>query len=1109
MELAGLFQGRDAMLNAIWTRMFGLGCGIGRRTYRAAPWATYFSGVGSGWVLLAIFQQFLSQLGCSAPVVAAVWCIAGLSWALAWNLIPFENSRATATSRTMFWGLMHPATLLVIVAAGPWVWPLHDSMLSDAILGSPWILFGYAAIAALMMLAIPVWCVARLALIPNSTISSPETATSPVPVGPVTVAASFVLGVATGVLLSPAYSLGNLYTTSLLAGVVILVSQTILVRQRISNPTRNAVAQSHVAPPTDSDASVFVMLQRASVALACGGLLTWMTSVIGLLLVMTLFTYAAMVAGTLAGLALGCRLGAGSQATLRGRRLWGSFTLIVSALVLTAGFSFVVYRLITLSGTVSQVWLLQGLRDLFVALLTIPLGFVWAQNSVPSLASSGLGIPKRWSASTMLVQPGFHVACASLGGLMIPVILIPNIGLSATSYLLLLWIAAITLSEVLRHAELPRATVLRGALGACGLALLCTPFMSHSIRPELASRLLFSTNVYLAERNGIPGSQLPFLDESRLNQLQTSEHGVISVWRSAISRYQVRENGIPRGVISTNGAIAPQASAEVLISLLPLTLYEQPRNVALLGLGAGVPMFTCLGSQDLGVTLVESDSQLVSIVQNLTAKSDLAALWKEKRLQHVQADPALWVNGRGQQYDVVISNPDQSALLRSAALYTQEFYRRASRRLTSDGIFCQRFTFHDFGPSPLQTLSATLRSVFSNVMAVEIGPGEIAFLATNSTRGLIRSDISDRMQAIYATDAMAGIGWDWSVMLTLGAYDAEHLEKFESMGRPRINSARNGWFCTQLPPELMRWGPKSTEIAQTLSPKSGKILNWLGEVSNREELLRRLSEVRGQQELLVNYPDQYWAYRSQVRKQVSTRPLSGIQKIKHEDGRNGLPPEDKRRLRYFQQLSKAIHSKKPEEFQRLESFTVPYDPLVSLFVHQELAEIAAKSSEIDPQLELEHRLHTLFFTSTNDRSVRNGLAALRLVLNKPEAVASDAERFDMLNTLLQSLQYRWESRSTAAPGNARELARDVEDNIVLGERSLAALTELAPQAGVSSVDCEARIRVIERKLLHPLRNYRARLEPHVARQKMKAEEAELDGGLPTEEELQFPGADKP
>ena len=51
------------MLNAIWTRIFGLGRGI----YHAVPWTRFISGLGAGGILLALFQQFLSQLGTSPP----------------------------------------------------------------------------------------------------------------------------------------------------------------------------------------------------------------------------------------------------------------------------------------------------------------------------------------------------------------------------------------------------------------------------------------------------------------------------------------------------------------------------------------------------------------------------------------------------------------------------------------------------------------------------------------------------------------------------------------------------------------------------------------------------------------------------------------------------------------------------------------------------------------------------------------------------------------------------------------------------------------------------------------------------------------------------------
>jgi hypothetical protein len=308
----------------------------------------------------------------------------------------------------------------------------------------------------------------------------------------------------------------------------------------------------------------------------------------------------------------------------------------------------------------------------------------------------------------------------------------------------------------------------------------------------------------------------------------------------------------------------------------------------------------------------------------------------------------------------------------------------------------------------------------------------------------------------------------------------------------------------------MRWAPKSQEIQRAVTAHASKILSWVGEAGENDDLLRRLAEVRGQQELVANYPDQYWGYRSQVRKQIASRPISRIQQVKHVDriaGEGaGLHPDDKRRLRYFQQLSKAIHSAEPEELIKLIEFAEPYDPLLSLFIHQEVAEIATHIPDLPPSLELNHRLHMLYYSPSSDGSVHNALCSLRLVLDKPESVLSDAERFDTINSLLQMLQNRWLNRTPAQNANARLAAKYLDENIVLAERSLEELPKLAPAVGFTESDWKGRKRSIERQLLGPLREYREQLQPFAVKQKLDAVQDQLDSSLPTDEELQFPGS---
>lgn len=1061
------------------------------------PWPRLLTGLGCGFMLLGLQQQYLAQLGSSRPVTAAAWTMIGLAWTLAWGRR--RKSTAGQSRPGLSRQLVLPAALTGLSLLAPWCWGLHDVVFNESILTSRWGLFVYSAMWATLTLGCPVWCVGRLSLMVET---QPATGSRPT----IRPAASTLLGLSVGLALGLAVTWGSLYVTAI-AGCAILLAAQIWQLRIARIPASSLAPQVSNLTQNDSQFDAWTMVTSTIVAVACGGLGLWAIHILELLLPATIYTLSATVSGVLLGISLASQIldqKSANRPVLTA--LIHSFTVLLM-LGLSAGFSLIVFRLVTLTGTISQVWLLQCIRWLLVGCCLAPVGFVWtwtAYRLEPALPSrSGTKLP---AFSTCLLL-------ALFGGFLTETILLPLCGFNLTCYLWLWVVAGATLVNALRTREIPRNTLVRGCVVATLCLLMLAPHVSRGVRPELAARVLFATNVFLADQVGIPRRELPFLDEGRLEARTEGEHGTLTVWKLAVARHQLRENGIPRGNLSTNTEFSPQDSGDVLLSLLPLTLHQEPRRVAILGLGSSVPLQAGLASPVLEVNTVETDPQLVSLLKQVTLNTSAGAIWQDERLKVTAGDPALWVAGTSDQYDVVISNPEQSALVQSSALYTQEFYRRAAQRLTADGIFCQRFQFVDYGPRPLQTVAATLRSVFQHVMAVEISSGEIAWLATNAEAGLIRPEVVDRMQAPHVRELMSQVGWDWSVLLTLAAYDNAGFEKILEKTQPVINTATNGHFCALLPGELMRWGSKAEEVQKSVTVHASKILSWVGEPGTDEDLLRRLAEVRGQQELVAKFPDQYWGYRSQVRKQISTRPMSRIQQAKHEENKAdksaGLHPDDKRRLRYFQQLSKAIHGRQADEVVQLAAYSAPYDPLVSLFMHQEVAEIAAQVPTLPPSFELAHRLHMIYYAPNFDSSVRNPLTALRLVLEKPDCVASNVERWDTINGLLQILQIRWEQRGTSAASNARLVARDVEENIVLVERVLEELPKLRADVDFSAEDWEARKRSIERNLLRPLRDYRERLQPMAAKQRFDTQEAQQDGTLPTSEDLQFPGANAP
>lgn len=1073
-------------------------------------------GICSSWYLLSAFHQFFGQLGFSSPILLAVWVTTALYWVAGWswtihsdadcNQAPWK--KLLGRPKMMLWAL------LVVTVYAPALWKWHDLTFQSSMLSSALALFAYGAIWSGVMLALPVLCCAFLSRF-RSDYPIAES---------IQIDANFLVGMATGFLFAWSLPWQNLYVTGLLGALVCCVVNVLLqfkslasylngpyesnTEKPVAGSTERLLPASHGSRKSDTPEltapligwSSFVESSRQYLTLSFLGMtLVWFAFLFTLFFPSTVFTNCSLIAGLFLGLSWHLR--SQKSARFKGHRfslvVCGMLTLLI--LAATAGFSEVVFLLVRINSAIPQVWILQSIRTLIVMLVSVPVGYLAGRLLLPVLGSDSPSMP----ASRLREFGIVTVAC---GGIVAWQLVTSGGGIFWLGYVLA---PVLLLSEVFAFESWnvgKRSPKLRAVICTVAISLLLGWVFGSGVRPELASRLLFSTRVMMASSKGVSRAELAAMDERRLIGSIQSLRGTLTAWKSAVSRLEIRENGIPRGVTSLNTGIVPQDSAEILLSTLPLVLHEDPQKVAVIGTGAGTPLQVCLSSPVLSVELIESSLKQIELLKQVTHQESKRSMWEDERLTVTITDPQLWAAARGESYDVVVANSDPSSLLHAAAQYSVDFYRRLNHRLNDHGIFCQRFSYHDYGPLPIRILAATAREAFAHVILVETGPGEMVLLATNSNAGLIRAGISTRAQAPHIQDLMAEVGWDWSLLLTLAAYDEQRFVKIDAGHNPGINTVFNAKFSAILPRELLRWAPKSLEVERSITKYASKFLNWIGEEAADDDLLRRLAEVKGQQELLTNYPDQYWAYRSQVKKQIATRPISPIQQVKFDrDDQGGLHPDDKRRLQYFKQLSKAIHHPNVEEVAKLASYAAPYDPLVSLFLHQELAEIVNRA-KLSDSLELSHRLHALYFTSTNDRSVRNGLAAMRLVLEKADCLETPQERWDVLQALLQTLQYRWESRTTSEPGNVKFVIRDVDENIVLGERALETLAVLAPEVGVSDQECQARKAAVERNLLRPLRDYRLRLNPLLSRREYQNLEAEMNGDIPTDEDLQYPGA---
>lgn len=798
----------------------------------------------------------------------------------------------------------------------------------------------------------------------------------------------------------------------------------------------------------------------------------------------TVYLSCAEVIGLCLGVSLGCFLAcrwSGRIARLERTRLIFAAVAALLGVALIAAFPALVELSLYLHSYVSSTMLLLAARGALVAVIFLPAGAaaaVWAFPAAgPNPAKLNLGIPG-WLTLGALGYSG--AAAWALRQFPVESILIGSAWWIAVALApLCLWRPA----RVLQGAPRARFGLPAGrkvAAAALFAAMFVVPLWRHNCDARLAAKILFTSSAAYGYRIGLAPDALIAIDDGRHLATVRGQRGTYTVWRFGGHQLQIRENGIPCGVVSTDPAAFPKFLPDVMQSALPLVLHGRAERMLQLGLGSSESLTAALAFPLPEIVCLESDPALVRLVRDAVAPNLTTNPLEDDRLLLAICEPALGLAAAQGRFDVISSSPPNVALTAAQPYFTAEFYQRVRAKLSPEGVFCQRLQHIDLGPRPMQQIVATLRSVFRDVIAIEVAPGDMLLAATNASQGLIRPELTARFELPHVRRGLADSGIDWTIALNLDAVNDAGLRKFSADARA-VNSAGASRLALSLPREVMRWGAKQQELFTGLAKVKGRLLDWIGEEAQSQVLVRRLAEVQGQMDLMTKYSDQYWAYRASLRDQVKEKSRSKIQLVSAVDDRKQLHPEDQRRLEYFTALGEATRTHSAADIDRLVQFAEPYDPLISYFVHEEAAEMYSRSPERDFVKELRHRLYATFYSSPRDASLRNVVGALKLLREYPEAEPDPATRWDDLNALLQALKLRWEARAGMPPANARETINDIDTTILAVEQTFKVMDRLTTEAGLPEDLWKARRAVLERTLIRPVKSYEIELLPHLNR----------------------------
>jgi spermidine synthase len=167
-----------------------------------------------------------------------------------------------------------------------------------------------------------------------------------------------------------------------------------------------------------------------------------------------------------------------------------------------------------------------------------------------------------------------------------------------------------------------------------------------------------------------------------------------------------------------------------LLAHVPMLLHEDPRRVAIVGLGSGVTLASALVHPISSVDVVEISPEVVEASSHF-ADVNRRAL-DDPRTRLVRGDGRTHLALTSRRYDVVISEPSNPWMAGVATLFTQDFFHTVRTRLAPGGIFCQWAHTYDISDADLRSIVATFRAVFPDGMMWLAGDGDLLLVGSNA-----------------------------------------------------------------------------------------------------------------------------------------------------------------------------------------------------------------------------------------------------------------------------------------------------------------------------------------------------------------------------------------
>ncbi len=193
--------------------------------------------------------------------------------------------------------------------------------------------------------------------------------------------------------------------------------------------------------------------------------------------------------------------------------------------------------------------------------------------------------------------------------------------------------------------------------------------------------------------------------------------------RNVVAAYDGRETSV--AVVSgtqyafltngkSDGSAVSDGGTQVMLGITGAILHPNPQTACVVGLGTGTTAGWLADVPSMKrVDVLELEAEIRKVAEFFDPVSRQAM--KHPRVNNITGDAREFLLTKGENYDLIVSEPSNPCRAGVANLYTREFYENASQRLNHDGIFCQWLQGYEVEPETITTVIATLHQVFPKV----------------------------------------------------------------------------------------------------------------------------------------------------------------------------------------------------------------------------------------------------------------------------------------------------------------------------------------------------------------------------------------------------------